>query len=353
MQIGEHRVQLSFDLVERVVARRIEARDRVRIGRAQRGAETQAHLVAQRLAVAHLRLAQFLRFTGFQAHGGDDERAEIIAFAAFVAADQRFRLETRFALLAARVRARRFDIDPEKALHEELGTRALDHEFSRRVQRRDDAIALDAPVRMRHGPEFEALAVETPPELGTLRGRDLEHESLLRHAPILSRLGSRAKRASVAAIATIREDARSTMSDPREAFDTGLRLCDLDPGRPVPLETPWGSIALFAIEGDVFAVQSFCPHLQGPLFQGTLSGEIVTCPWHQWRFSLRSGERIDLAGLFGGDEDCLLLLQRPEGGGGTILFPDPAPGRAPGVEGRGDTTRSSKKTLRRSLPRPS
>lgn len=77
-----------------------------------------------------------------------------------------------------------------------------------------------------------------------------------------------------------------------EEFDTGLRPADIDPERPRPIETPWGSFALYRLGNEVLASQSFCPHLEGPLFQGTLAGDTVTCPWHGWRFSLRTGERV-------------------------------------------------------------
>jgi nitrite reductase/ring-hydroxylating ferredoxin subunit len=74
--------------------------------------------------------------------------------------------------------------------------------------------------------------------------------------------------------------------------DTGLRPQDLDPERPLSIETPWGAVALYRIGDEVLAAESFCPHLQGPLFQGTLTGDEITCPWHRWRFSLRTGERV-------------------------------------------------------------
>lgn len=75
--------------------------------------------------------------------------------------------------------------------------------------------------------------------------------------------------------------------------DTGLRAEDIDPERPRIVETPWGAMALYRRGGDVLCSQAFCPHLGGPLFQGTLWRETVTCPWHQWCFDLRTGERID------------------------------------------------------------
>jgi nitrite reductase (NADH) small subunit/3-phenylpropionate/trans-cinnamate dioxygenase ferredoxin subunit len=49
-------------------------------------------------------------------------------------------------------------------------------------------------------------------------------------------------------------------------------------------------IALFNVEGKFFATQPNCLHRQGPLAEGTLDGEIVTCPWHGWRYNVRSGE---------------------------------------------------------------
>ena len=73
------------------------------------------------------------------------------------------------------------------------------------------------------------------------------------------------------------------------AFDTGLRPEDLDPERPEPFDTPWGSFAVYVVDGQPLAAPSFCPHMEGPLFQGTLAGRLVACPWHGWRFDLVSG----------------------------------------------------------------
>ncbi len=83
------------------------------------------------------------------------------------------------------------------------------------------------------------------------------------------------------------------MSDPSTEHDTGLRPEEIDPEHPRAIETPWGAFALFRRGGTLRCVQAFCPHLEGPLFEGTLSGDEVTCPWHRWRFSLASGERLD------------------------------------------------------------
>lgn len=80
-----------------------------------------------------------------------------------------------------------------------------------------------------------------------------------------------------------------------ESHDTGLLPGDLDPARPRVVETPWGTLALYPLGDGWVAANAWCPHMQGPLHQGTRRGTEVACPWHQWRFDLASGERTDAA----------------------------------------------------------
>jgi nitrite reductase/ring-hydroxylating ferredoxin subunit len=74
-----------------------------------------------------------------------------------------------------------------------------------------------------------------------------------------------------------------------EDFDTALAPSDFDPDRPPAFDTPWGAFALLRVGGRVVAAQSFCPHMLGPLFEGTRSDGGITCPWHGWRYSLETG----------------------------------------------------------------
>ena len=78
-------------------------------------------------------------------------------------------------------------------------------------------------------------------------------------------------------------------ASPMQDFDTALAPADLDPERPPSFDTPWGSFALHRLGERVVAAQSFCPHMVGPLFEGTRSNGEITCPWHGWRYSLESG----------------------------------------------------------------
>jgi nitrite reductase (NADH) small subunit len=58
-------------------------------------------------------------------------------------------------------------------------------------------------------------------------------------------------------------------------------------------------IAIFRTSDDrIFAVRDACPHKQGPLSQGIVHGTSVTCPLHNWKIDLASGEAL------GADEGC-------------------------------------------------
>jgi nitrite reductase (NADH) small subunit len=54
------------------------------------------------------------------------------------------------------------------------------------------------------------------------------------------------------------------------------------------------NIALFrTASGKVFALRDRCPHKGGPLSQGIVAGETVTCPLHSWNLGLDTGEARD------------------------------------------------------------
>ncbi|ATE78785.1 3-phenylpropionate/trans-cinnamate dioxygenase ferredoxin subunit [Pseudomonas sp. PvR086] len=49
------------------------------------------------------------------------------------------------------------------------------------------------------------------------------------------------------------------------------------------------SLALFNIEGDLFAIDDSCPHQGASLCGGRLEGRVIQCCAHGLRFDLRSG----------------------------------------------------------------
>lgn len=58
-------------------------------------------------------------------------------------------------------------------------------------------------------------------------------------------------------------------------------------------------IAVFKnAKDEVFAVNDECPHRQGKLSQGIVHDKSVTCPLHNWKIDLTTGEAM------GPDEGC-------------------------------------------------
>ncbi len=65
------------------------------------------------------------------------------------------------------------------------------------------------------------------------------------------------------------------------------------------IKTDTMEIAVFRTAADeVFAVKNACPHKAGPLSEGIVHGNSVTCPLHNWNIDLASGEAL------GPDEGC-------------------------------------------------
>ena len=59
------------------------------------------------------------------------------------------------------------------------------------------------------------------------------------------------------------------------------------------VKTNTANIALFRTSDDqVFALRDECPHKGGPLSQGIVHGTSVTCPLHNWKIDLSSGEAL-------------------------------------------------------------
>jgi nitrite reductase/ring-hydroxylating ferredoxin subunit len=53
------------------------------------------------------------------------------------------------------------------------------------------------------------------------------------------------------------------------------------------------SMVMARLDGKVYAVSGTCAHMGCPLFTGTLSGAVLKCPCHDWRFDVRTGEFLD------------------------------------------------------------
>ena len=64
---------------------------------------------------------------------------------------------------------------------------------------------------------------------------------------------------------------------------------DLAPGSGKVVEADGHTMALFNVAGTFHAIDNTCTHVGGPLGEGELSGETVTCPWHAAAFNVKTG----------------------------------------------------------------
>lgn len=65
---------------------------------------------------------------------------------------------------------------------------------------------------------------------------------------------------------------------------------DLGAGRMLAVTFGSYQIALYEVEGEIYATDNVCTHASGFLADGSLEGEIVECPLHGGRFSVKTGK---------------------------------------------------------------
>lgn len=93
-------------------------------------------------------------------------------------------------------------------------------------------------------------------------------------------------------------------------------ITQIQPGFAATLPVDGGEeIAVFhTMGGQFYALVNTCPHKQGPLSQGIVHGDSVSCPLHNWRISLKSGEAL------GDDEGCTPTIPLKIDGGRIFLL---------------------------------
>ena len=67
------------------------------------------------------------------------------------------------------------------------------------------------------------------------------------------------------------------------------RTADLAPGETRCVEASGKKIALFNLTGSFYAIDNTCTHRGGPLCEGKVSAEQVTCPWHGAVYNFKTG----------------------------------------------------------------
>jgi len=78
-----------------------------------------------------------------------------------------------------------------------------------------------------------------------------------------------------------------------EEFTPVLSESSLEEGKPTRAEHNGTPILLVRRGAQIYALAETCSHLGGPLSEGKLDGDVIQCPWHGSRFSIRDGHVID------------------------------------------------------------
>lgn len=71
------------------------------------------------------------------------------------------------------------------------------------------------------------------------------------------------------------------------------RASDVEEGKGLIVWAGPLKVALFRCEGAIYAIRNQCPHMGGDLGEGLLTGTVVRCPDHGWKFDVRTGKSPD------------------------------------------------------------
>src|SRR5438034_9745365 len=66
------------------------------------------------------------------------------------------------------------------------------------------------------------------------------------------------------------------------------KVTDLEPGSCLSVVAEGIGVALFNVNGVIYALDNTCPHDGRPLGEGTLSAELVACRGQGWRHNVRT-----------------------------------------------------------------
>lgn len=74
-----------------------------------------------------------------------------------------------------------------------------------------------------------------------------------------------------------------------ETWTAVCKDAELADGKTKKVEVASRAVLLYRSEGKVHAMENACTHAGGPLDEGEIAGEVVTCPWHGSQFRLTDG----------------------------------------------------------------
>lgn len=76
-------------------------------------------------------------------------------------------------------------------------------------------------------------------------------------------------------------------------FTTVAKVGEIAEGQGAAFAVGGRMVAVFNDGGNYFAIDDFCPHMGASLAGGCVQDGLVACPWHAWRFCIKSGQWAD------------------------------------------------------------
>lgn len=67
---------------------------------------------------------------------------------------------------------------------------------------------------------------------------------------------------------------------------------DVPLGRSIAVDVAGKRVAIFNVDGHFYAIDDACSHAGGTLSEGSLAGDVVTCPWHGATFNVKTGTAL-------------------------------------------------------------
>lgn len=82
---------------------------------------------------------------------------------------------------------------------------------------------------------------------------------------------------------------RQAFSEPADEWTDVAQENELEENTPKRVEVTGIPVMLIKQNGAIYAIEATCTHVGGPLDEGKLDGHLVTCPWHESVFDVRTG----------------------------------------------------------------
>ena len=88
---------------------------------------------------------------------------------------------------------------------------------------------------------------------------------------------------------SLRKEAPRDVTPP-DGYEVVLHKDALDPGTIIEIIIAGTAIAVANVDGTFYAIANACKHAEGPLGEGAVEGCVVVCPYHGWKYDLRTGK---------------------------------------------------------------